>query len=109
MQFSNFSNVLPDRLAYLDAEGRKMKRIFIKWGMAMCISFIWLKTTHGAHQSSMHVRHAINIPCSESVTDILHLLLLPLPLKKRKRIHLCDVIENILLFMKMFIVHMTMW
>ena len=28
----SFSNVLPDRLAYLDAQGRKMKRIFIKWG-----------------------------------------------------------------------------
>ena len=68
-----------------------------------------VNTRHGARQSSIHVRHAIKIPCSGSVKDILHLLLLLL-LKKKKRILLCDVIENILLlFMKMFIVHMTMW
>jgi len=69
-----------------------------------------VNTRHGARQSSIHVRHAIKIPCSGSVKDILHLLLLLLLLKKKKRILLCDVIENILLlFMKIFIVHMTMW
>jgi hypothetical protein len=44
-----------------------------------------VNTRNGARQSSMHVRHAIKLPCSGSVKNILHLLLLPLLLLLLKK------------------------